>query len=147
MLSKKKRVIMEQEKECATCFFEDTPVDEKPCLDCEIRDRWDNWKPKQPEVLTPDEWLCDQYPEKYSGEYIQTGGYHDACMHFAFESGEKQGIKKGRLERDFELSPLIEECREIIEILDSGTNISNSMRWNHIRVHLKNLEPVNENGK
>jgi len=135
---------MEQERECSTCFFEDTPVDEKPCLDCEIRDRWDNWKPKQQKFLTPGEWLRDQYPEKYSGEYIQTGGYHDACMHFAFESGEKQGIKKGRLERDQELSPLIEECREIIEILDSGSSISNNMRWNHIRVHLKNLKPPYE---
>jgi len=146
---------MEQERECSTCFFEDTPVDEKPCLDCEIRDRWDNWKPKQQKFLTPGEWLRDQYPEKYSGEYIQTGGYHDACMHFAFESGEKQGIKKGRLERDQELRPAIDLARKVKKLYwelknhlifaTLGMQDLFESKLQQLDDELNNLKPVNGN--
>jgi len=137
---------MEQERECSTC------------LDCEIRNRRDNWKPKQQKFLTPDEWLRDQYPEKYSGEYIQTGGYHDACMHFAFESGEKQGINKGRLERDQEIRPALDLAREAKlaywNCIASGTKetfLSGSKKFESIIQQLddelNNLKPLKENGK
>jgi hypothetical protein len=109
----------------------------------QLSDRW-QIKRAEPKVLTPDEWLRDQYPGKYSGKYIQTNGYHDTCMHFAFESGEKQGIRKGRIERDQDLRRALELAREVKNLYWNDNIHALESKLDELGEELNNLKPLYE---
>ena len=180
------------ERECGTCKFEKFAVDEKPCLDCEIRDRWDNWQPKENkmgekmkfhearEKAEKGDQLCLKIPAPLGefetkitvgeeGEFRLTWELYESDQwqiiraepkvlsindlsakiiimekhgHFKMNRQDIQDVaemchKNGRLERDIELRPLLEN------IIDNWDSLKSDGYECLIKIY-ENLKPLNK---